>query len=71
MSIMTVEGFVEDGRIHLKTRLQLPEKTRVYVLVPDMKVEEHGHIFSPRLVNYQQGIDFKMQVIEEPSNAFL
>ena len=71
MSIMTVEGFVEDGRIRLKTKLQLPEKTRVYVLVPDLKVEEHGHISSPSLVNPQQASDFQMEVIEEPSNAGL
>lgn len=71
MGIMALEGLVEDGRIRLKTRLQLPEKTKVYVLVPDMKVEEHGHIFSPHLMNPAQQIDFKMEVIENPFDTSL
>ncbi len=69
MSIMALEGLVEDGHIRLKTKLRLPNKTKVYVLVPDIQTEEHGRIFSPHLVNSDQAIDFEMEVIEGHPNA--
>jgi len=71
MSIVTLEGIVEKGQIQLKGNLQLPDKTKVYVVVPDIHVEKYARIFSPRLANPEQAIDFKMEVTKESSNATL
>lgn len=71
MSIVTLEGIVEKGQIRLKPNLQLPDKTKVYVVVPDIQVEKYARIFSPRLANPKQAIDFKMEVAEESSSATL
>ena len=65
MSIITLEGIVQEGQIRLKTDFHLPDKTKVYVVVPDIQVEKHAHIFTPRLANSEQAIDFKMQVTQE------
>ncbi|MBW1820533.1 MAG: hypothetical protein JRI92_02030 [Deltaproteobacteria bacterium] len=65
MSIVTLEGIVQEGQIRLKTDFHLPDKTKVYVVVPDFQGEKYAHIFSPRLANQEQAIDFKMQVTEE------
>jgi len=36
MSIATYQGTVERGQIKLANHIQLPEKTKVYVIVPDL-----------------------------------
>ena len=69
MSIVTLEGIVEKGQIRLTSDLRLPDKTKVYVLIPDMHVENVAHVFSPRLADPSQAIDFKMEVLEESTNA--
>lgn len=71
MGIVTLEGIVEKGQIRLKPNLQLPDKTKVYVVVPDIQVEKYARIFSPRLANPEQAADFKMEVAEESSSATL
>jgi hypothetical protein len=71
MTVATFEGIVEGGRIRLGPGIVLPEKTKVYVVVPSMEVEELGHIFSPRLAHSEQAADFIMEVVEEPANACL
>jgi len=71
MSIVTLEGVVEKGQIRLKPNLQLPDKTKVYVVVPDIQVEKYARIFSPRLANPKQAADFKMEVAEESSSVTL
>ena len=71
MSVVTYEGVVEHGQIRLKTDVHLPEQTKVYVVVPDVENCPVAHIFSPRLANPQQVVDFSMEVVEEPSDAGL
>jgi hypothetical protein len=71
MSVATFEGIVDDGQIRLKTNIRLPEKTKVYVVVPDIQIEQVAHIFSPRLARPEQAADFKMEIFEEPSDAGL
>jgi hypothetical protein len=44
MSVVTFEGIVDDGQIRLKTNIRLPEKTRVYVVVPDIQIEQVAHV---------------------------
>ena len=57
--------------IRLKNDFSLPDKTKVYVVVPDIQVEKYARIFSPRLANPEQVIDFNMEVTEESSSATL
>jgi len=69
MSVITLEGIVEHGKIRLKTKVRLPDNTKVYVVVPGVEVEQIARIFSPRLAHPEQAVDFKMEVIEEDSHA--
>lgn len=69
MGVVTFEGIVEHGQIHLKDGVHLPEKTRVYVVVPDVQVERAAHVFSPRLAYPEQVVDFEMEIVAEPRHA--
>lgn len=72
MPISTFEGIVENGQIRFRDHVTLPEKTRVYVVIPDLEVaSSKGHVYSPRLVNPEQAVDFTKQVIEESVDAGL
>ena len=71
MAVTTYEGVVEKGKIRSKKGIKLPEKAKVYVIIPDIKTDEKKviHMLTPRLANRQQAVDFKMQVTELKSNA--
>jgi hypothetical protein len=61
MSVLTLEGVVEEGRIKLDTDVALPERARVYVVIPQPEILK-ARIVSPRLVHPEQAVDFKMTV---------
>jgi len=63
MSIVTIEDVVEHGQIRLKSDTQLPDNTKVYVVVPGMQIQQIAHIVSPRLVHPEQAADFKLEVV--------
>ena len=66
MSVATFEGVVvEHGQIQLKDAVRLPEKTKVYVIVPDVQISQTARVFSPRLAHPEQMVDFELEVIEE------
>lgn len=65
MGIVTFEGFVEQGQIRLKDNVRLPENTRVFVVVPDVQVEQVAHIVTPRLARREDAADFEMEVSPE------
>ena len=67
MSVTTFEGVVENGRIRLLPDIQLPDNTKVYVIVPEIQIEQVVKIFSPRLLHPEQVADFKLEVFEEPN----
>lgn len=69
MAITTYEGIVEKGKIRLKTGIRLPEKAKVYVIVPDLQVEKTARVMSPRLVNPSQTADFILEVSEDTPGA--
>jgi hypothetical protein len=69
MGIVTLEGIVEKGQIRLKYDLSLPDKTEVYVIVPNIRLERSARIFSPRLASAEHAKDFEMEVSEEHSDA--
>lgn len=61
MSVQTFEGLVENGRIRLLEDAVLPDKTRVYVVVPGAEPRA-ARLWSPRLADPAQASDFRMQV---------
>jgi len=69
MVVRTFEGIVEQGQIRLLATVRLPEKAKVYVVIPDVEVQTVAFIGSPRLVHPEQAADFKKEVIEEPPDA--
>ena len=64
MKVVTFEGFVENGQIRLPISIRLPEKAKVYVVVPDLEVASVPYIGSPRLVHPEQAADFEKEVVE-------
>lgn len=72
MPLSTFEGIVENGQIRLRDNVALPEKTRVYVLIPETGVvEKTARVHSPRLAHSSQIGDFEKQVIEVSADAGL
>jgi hypothetical protein len=71
MGVLTIEGIIDNGQIRLASDVRLPERTKVFVVVPDMKIEQTVHLFSPRLKNSDQAAEFKMEIVQEPSDASL
>jgi len=72
MPISTFEGIVENGQIRLRDNVTLPEKTRVYVVIPDLDAAPpKARVYSPRLVHPEQAEDFAKQVIEVSADAGL
>ncbi len=69
MGVRTFEGIVEQGQIRLPANVRLPEKAKVYVIIPDIEVQTVAYIGSPRLVHPEQAADFKKEVIEELPDA--
>jgi hypothetical protein len=65
MSVTTIEGVVEKGQIRLPATVRLPERAKVYVLIPDVEVSPVAYIGSPRLAHPEQAADFQKEVAEE------
>lgn len=68
MQVTTFEGIIENGTIRLREKIRLPEKTKVYVVVPGFSIEPVSNIFSPRLAHPEQADDFIKEVIEIESD---
>ena len=65
MRVTTYEGIVKNGCVHVPAGVSLPEKAKVYVIVPgvyESDVRQAVHISSPRLVYPEQANDFIMEV---------
>ena len=63
MATLTVERFVENGRILLRDTVTLREHTKVYVVIPDVDAVPIARPYRPRLRNPEQVRDFAKQVI--------
>jgi predicted DNA-binding antitoxin AbrB/MazE fold protein len=61
MSVSALEGVVDDGIIRPAQPLNLPDGTKVYILVPETH-QGGAVIVSPRLVHPEQITDFRMEV---------
>ncbi len=68
MSVSTFEGEVEKGQIKLKAPLDLPDHTKVYVVVPGFKVVCSARVHSPRIVHPEQAARFEMEIIDNLSD---
>ncbi|MCI0490487.1 MAG: hypothetical protein L0229_28160 [Blastocatellia bacterium] len=64
MKVATYEGIVENGQVRLPANVSLPEKAKVYVVVPDVELQPTGYIGSPRLAHPEQAEDFNKEVLE-------
>jgi hypothetical protein len=71
MSVTTIEGVVENGQVRLPATVRLPERAKVYVVVPDAEVPSVAYVASPRLVHPEQASDFEKVVVEENGDAGL
>jgi hypothetical protein len=69
MSISTFEGVVENGVIRLPADVTLPEKARVYVVVPGLESAPRARIRTPRLAHPEQAADFAKEVIQVAPDA--
>lgn len=71
MSVTTIEGVVENGQIRLPPSVHLPDRAKVYVVVPDAEVPPVAYVGSPRLAHPEQASDFVKEVVEEDHDAGL
>ena len=71
MKVVTYQGVVQNGCVQLPTGVLLPEKAKVYVVVPESGVEPVGYIASPRLVHPEQVKDFVKDISEESGDGNL
>ena len=71
MKIATFEAIVENGQIRLPSTVRLPEKAKVYVVIPGIEVPSAAYIGSPRLARPEQASDFQKEVIEGDLDAGL
>ena len=74
MPLVTYEGIVENGQVHLPSEVVLPEKATVYVVVPEVIVELEKpplvvHLRSPRLKDPAMAALFELEVIKESDDA--
>ena len=65
----TFEGTVENGLVRLSEDVALPERAKVYVVVPDVVGGTAPSIRSPRLVRSEQAVDFVKEVLESDDDA--
>jgi hypothetical protein len=71
MKVVTYEATVENGQIRLTEPVRLPERAKVYVVVPGVEDVPRYHIASPRLARPERAVDFVKEVTEEPPDAAL
>jgi hypothetical protein len=69
MNVAAYEAVVENGQVRLPAGAELPENTKVYVVVPGLAAKGVVRIFSPRLLHPEQVGDFVKEVIQESPDA--
>jgi len=67
--LATYEGIIENGYVKLPSNVGIPEKTRVYVLVPDTENLLAPYVASPHLAKPEQVKDFEKRIIEDTTDA--
>jgi hypothetical protein len=69
MKVTTYEATVENGQIKLSESVRLPERARIYVVVPGDEDSTAFHVGSPRLARPADAVDFAKEVVEESPDA--
>ncbi|HLM54718.1 MAG TPA: hypothetical protein VK422_01225 [Pyrinomonadaceae bacterium] len=60
---MFLEGVVEDGQIKINSNVKLPDRTKVYIVIPDSELKKSGvYLHAPRLAHPDQAADFEMEM---------
>jgi hypothetical protein len=67
--LATYEDIIENGRVKLPPDAGIPDKTRVYIVVPDSEAISVPYIASPHLANREQAKDFEKRIIEDTTDA--
>lgn len=63
MNVATFEGIVENGQVKLPENVRVPERTKVYVVIPGVGQSGAIRMMSPRLAHPEQAKDFEITVI--------
>ena len=63
MNVASFEGIIENGQIRLPGNIRVPERTKVYVVIPGAGKPSAARLMSPRLVHPDQAKDFEITVI--------
>ena len=71
MSVLALEAIVDHGLIRLPPDVKLPDRTRVYIIVPANLTQKRARLLSPRLTNPEQVSDFVMEVNAERGDAYV
>jgi hypothetical protein len=61
----TYEGHVENGQIKLDEDVKLPERAKVFVVLPEIKGERIYRIMSPKLIREEGAPPLRMEVTKE------
>ncbi len=69
MNIIAYEGVVENGCVRLPDDAKLPEKSKVYVVVPGIEAPRTVHVRSPRLADPSQASLLTLKVTEAVEDA--
>ena len=69
MRTTTYEAIIENGHVRLPEDAHIPDKTKVYVVVPSNDIAESVRLGSPRLVHPEEAVAFTKDVEEEPEDA--
>jgi hypothetical protein len=72
MKVVTYEGVVENGCVHVPAGVSLPEKAKVYVVIPEaFELDDPRRVRAPgpRLAHPEQARDFVKEVIEIQGEA--
>lgn len=62
MQVTAIEGTIKNGQVKLSEVLDLPDATKVYVVVPDSS-RPTARIMSPRVVDKAKIKDFEKEMI--------
>ena len=65
MSVTTLEAVVENGQIQLPAALRLPERIKVYVVIPNLEAQPQLAMANPSLAGAEQPADFVPPAVEE------
>ena len=72
MTVITLEGIVDQGQIRLKDNIQLPENTTVYVVVPGVpapRAHRAPRVATPHLLHREDAAGFSMHVVDLADHA--